>query len=94
MRLTLPPPVGPIYATTPELEYEAAVEPAAAEPAPPGPVVPELDLTLDNQTDRARFQLGTLSSELRYAILHHGLCRPKGPFATISENGNRRIFAE
>ena len=34
-------------------------------------------MTLDNLTDRALFQLGTLSSELRSAILHHVPCRPK-----------------
>ena len=50
--------------------------------------------TLDNPADRAIFQLGTLLSQLRSAILHHGLCRPKGPIAISSENGNRRIFSE
>ena len=65
-------------------EDESAAETAAAEPAPRGPVVQELDLTLDN----ALFQLGTWSSELRSAILHHGPCRPKGQFAISSENGN------
>ena len=43
----------------PTPEYEAASEPAASEPAPRGPVVQELYLTLDNPTDRALFQLGT-----------------------------------
>ena len=61
----------------PAPEDEAAAEPAAAKPSPHGPVVQELDLMLDNPTDRALFQLGTLSSELRSAILHHGPCRPK-----------------
>ena len=71
-----------------------AAEPAASEPAPRGQVVQELDLTLDNPTHRALFQLGTLPSELISAILHHGPCRPKGPFAISSENGNIRIFSE
>ena len=66
----------------------------AAEPAPRGSVLQELDLTLDNPTERALFQLGTLPSELRQAILHHDPCRPKGPFATSSTNDNRRIFSE
>ena len=60
-----------------------------------GPIVQESDLTLDNTADRALFQLfqlGTLPSELRSAILHDGPCRPKGPFAISRENGNRRIF--
>ena len=35
-------------------------EPTTAEPARRGPVVQELDLTLDNTTGRALFQLGTL----------------------------------
>ena len=48
---------------------------------------------LDNQTDRTLFQLGTLPSELRSAILHHGPCRPKLPFAISSDNGNRRIVS-
>ena len=81
------PPVG-----LPAPEDEAAAELAAAEPAPRGPVVQELYLTLDNSTDRALFQLGTWPSEPRLAILHHGPCRQKGPFAISSENGNRRIF--
>ena len=38
----------------------AAAEPAAAESEPCGPVVQELDLTLDNPTDRPLFQLATL----------------------------------
>ena len=58
------------------------------ESSPRGPVVQELDLTLDNPTDRVLFQLGTLPSAVRPAILPHGLCRPKGPFAIGSENGN------
>ena len=59
----------------PALENEAEAEPTTAEPAKAepttadpttaeparcGPVVQELDLTLDNPTDRALFQLGTL----------------------------------
>ena len=49
----------------PAPENEAAAEPitaepATAEPARRGPVVQELELTLDNTTDRALFQLGTL----------------------------------
>ena len=60
----------------------------------PGPVVQELDLTFDIPTDRALFQLGTLPSEVRSAILHHGPCRPEGPFAISSENGNRRMFSQ
>ena len=55
-------------------------EPKAAEPARRGPVDQELDLTLDNPTDRALFQLGTFPTELRTAIIHHGPWRPKGPF--------------
>ena len=58
------------------------------------PVVRELDLTLDNLTDRALFQLGTLPTELRTTIIHHGPCRPKGPFAISSDNGNRRLFSD
>ena len=53
-------------------------------------------LTLDNPTNRALFQLSTLPSELRSAILHHGPCRSNEPFRvpTInSENGNRRIVS-
>ena len=46
---------------------------SAAEPAPRGPVVQELDLTIDNPTDRALLE----PSELRSTILHHGLCRQK-----------------
>ena len=69
-------------------------EPTTAEPARRGPVVQELDLTFDNPTDRALFQLGTLPTELRTTIIHHGPCRPKEPFAINSENGNRHIFSE
>ena len=69
-------------------------EPTTAEPARRGMVVQELDLTLDNPTDRALFQLGTLPTELRMTIIHHGPCRPKEQFAISSENGNRRIFSE
>ena len=53
-----------------------------------------VDMTLDNPTDRALFQLGTLPTELRTTIIHHGTCRPKEQFAISSENGNRRIFSE
>ena len=58
-------------------EDEAAAELAAAEPAPRGPVVQELYLTLDNPTVRALCQRGTWPIELRSAILQHGPCRPK-----------------
>ena len=71
-----------------------AAEPAAAKPAPRRSVVQELDLTLDNPTDRALFQLSILLSELRSAIRHHGPCRPKGLFVISSDNGNRRIISE
>ena len=67
-------------------------EPATAEPARRGPVDQELDLTLDNPTDRALFQLGRLPTKLRTAIIHHSPCRPKGQFAIRGENGNIRIF--
>ena len=53
-----------------------------------------IDLTLDNPTDRALFQLGRLPTKLRTAIIHHGPCRPKGQFAIRGENGNIRIFYE
>ena len=69
-------------------------EPATAEPARRGPVDQELDLTLDNPTDRALFQLGRLPTKLRTAIVLHGPCRPKGQFAIRGENGNIRIFYE
>ena len=69
-------------------------EPKAAEPARRGPVVQELDLSLDNPTYRALSQLGTFPTELRTAIIQHGPCRPKGPFDISSENGNRCIFLE
>ena len=83
----------------PAPENEAAAEPATAEPttaepARRGPVVQELDLSLENPTDRALFQLGTFPTELRTAIIHHGPCHPKGPFDISSENGNKRIFSE
>ena len=71
----------------------ATTEPTTAEPARREPVVQELDLTLDNPKDRALFQLGTLPTELRTTIIHHGPCRPNGPFAISSENGNIRIFS-
>ena len=85
--------------SVPAPENEAAVEPTTtasvtAEQEHRGPVVQELDLTLDNSTDRALFQLGTLPTELRTTIIHHGPCRPKEPFAISSENGNRHIFSE
>ena len=67
---------------------------ATAEPARRGPVDQELDMTLDNPTDRALFQLGRLPTKLRTAIIHHGPCRPKGQFAIRGENGNIRIFYE
>ena len=72
----------------------ATAEPATAEPARRGPVDQELDLTLDNPTDRALFQLDRLPTKLRTAIIHHGPCRPKGQFAIRGENGNIRIFYE
>ena len=72
----------------------ATEERTSAEPARCGPVVRELDLTLDNKIDRALFQLGTLPTELRTTIIHHGPCRPKGPFAISSDNGNRRLFSD
>ena len=50
----------------------ATAEPTTAEPARRGPVDQELDLTLDNPTDRALFQLGRLPTKRRTAIIHHG----------------------
>ena len=51
-----------------------------------------------NIVDHLAALLYTSMSWTRYvtctAILHHGPCRPKGPFAMGSENGNRRIFSE
>ena len=61
----------------PAPEDEEAAEPEAAKTSPHGPVVQELDMMLDNPTDRGLFQLGTSPSELRSAILHHGPFRPK-----------------
>ena len=49
---------------------------------------------LNNPTDRALFQLGTLPTELRTTIIRHGPCRQKEPFAIRSENGNQCIFSE
>ena len=60
----------------------------------PGPIVQELHLTIDNPTHRALFQLGKWPCALRSAILHHGPCRQKGPFAISSKNGNRYICWE
>ena len=60
--------------TEPATAEPATAEPTSAEPARCGPVVRELDLTLDNLTDRALFQLGTLPTELRTTIIHHGPC--------------------
>ena len=59
------------------------------------PVVQELGLylTLDNPTDRALFQLGTLSSELRSTIRHHGPCRPRGPLAISTEREWQQAFS-
>ena len=64
-------------AAEPTPENEAAAEPTTAEPttaepttakpARRGPVIQELDLALDNPTDRVLFQLGTLPTELRTA---------------------------
>ena len=81
-------------AAEPTTAKPTTAKPATAEPARRGPVVQELDLTLDNPTDHALFQLGTLPTELRTTIIHHGPCRPKGSFVISSENGNRRIFSE
>ena len=89
-------------AAEPAPENEAAAEPTTMEPTTAesvgplrrGSVVQELDLTLDNPTDRARFQLCTLPTELRTTIIHHGPCRLKEPFAISSENGNIHIFSE
>ena len=74
----------------PAPEDEAAPEPAAAESETRGPVVQELDLTLDNPTDRAIFQLGTLLIELKSAIQPF----KNKTFAISSENGNMRILSE
>ena len=79
--------------TEPATAEPATAEPTTAEPARRGPAVQELDLTFHNPTDRALFQLGTLPTELRTTIIHHGPCRPKEPFAISSENGNRRIYS-
>ena len=74
-------------------------EAAAEQPQQPGQVqelpVPELglDLSVDNPTDRAHFQLGTLSTEMTTAVLRHGPCRPNGPFS-LNAKYNRRIFSE
>ena len=81
-------------AAEPTTTEPTTAEPATAEPARREPVVRELDLTLDNPTDRALFQLGTLPTELRTTIIHHVPCRPKRPFAISSENGNIRIFSK
>ena len=80
--------------SVPAPEDEAAAEPATAEPTRRLPVVQELYMAVDNPADRVLFQLGTLPNELRTAILHHGICHPKGSFAITSENGNRRMFSE
>ena len=53
-------------------------EPTTAEPARRVQAVQELDLTLDNPTDRALFQLGTLPTKLRTTIIYYGPCCPKG----------------
>ena len=86
-------------AAEPAPENEAAaepttMEPTTAEPARRGPVGQELDLTLDNPTDRVHFQLCTLPTAPRTTIIHHGPCRLKEPFAISSENGNIHIFSE
>ena len=73
-------------------EDEEELEPAAAVPAPRGPVVQEFDLMLANPTDHVLFHLGAFPSELRSGILRHGPCHPKGPFAICSANGNSHIF--
>ena len=61
-------------------------EPTTADAARRGPVVQELDLTLDNPTDRDLFQLGTLPTEMRTAVIHHGPCRPKEGANGVSGN--------
>ena len=81
-------------AAEPTTAGPATAEPTTAEPARRGPVVQELDLTLDNPMDHALFQLSTLPTELRTSIIHQGPCRLKGQFAISSGNGNRRIFSE
>ena len=81
-------------AAEPATAEPTTAEATTAEPARRGPVVQELDLALDNPTDRALFQLGTLPTELRTTIILHGPCRPKEPFAISSGNGNGRIFSE
>ena len=72
--------------TEPTTAKPATTEPTTAEPARRGPVHQELDLTLDNPTDRALFQLGRLPTKLRATIIQHGPCRPKGQFAIRGEN--------
>ena len=62
----------------PAPEDEAAAEPATAEPktaeqttaepARRGPVVQELDLTLDNPMDRALFQLSNRTENFNYSL--------------------------
>ena len=47
----------------------ATAEPATAEPAQRGPIVQELNMTLDNPTDRAIFKLETLPTDRRTAII-------------------------
>ena len=86
-------------AAEPAPENDAAaepttMEPTTAEPARRGPVVQELDLTLENPTDRVHFQLCTLPTSPRTTFIHHGPCRLKEPFAISSENGNIHIFSE
>ena len=90
---TMEPTTSEPATAEPTTAEPATAEPTTAEPARRGPVVQELDLTLENPTDRARFQLCTLPTELRTRIIHHGPYRLKEPFAISSENGNIHIFS-
>ena len=50
-------------------------------------------MALDNPTARILFQLGTLPTELRTAIIHHGPCAKKTLPCTFWGNGNRTAMA-
>ena len=76
----------------PQPEVEVGAESVAAEPAQRVPVVQQLDLTLDNPTDRALFQLSILPSELRSGNLQHYI-HAKGSFAISSDNEKRGAFS-
>ena len=65
-----------------------------AEPEPRGPVVDLTPGACQPDWSRSLQAVGTVPREVRSAILHHGPCRPKVPFAISSENGNRRMFSE